>query len=103
MSTLVNETLVQLNLFFGIAPSLFMALSDKNRRDKGDAASLETRKGEDGVLFDWIKLSIAFFISSFIFSGFFWFLFDNLHLAHSLSIVCQVFLIYYIYDRILPL
>jgi hypothetical protein len=103
MSTLANETLISVNLFFGIGPSLFMAMSDKNRRDKGDAESYYNRKGDGYILFDWLKLSVVFFISSLIFGGFFWFLSDNLNLSHSLSIVCQIFLMMYVYDKILPL
>jgi len=104
MSYLINEDIMYANFAWGILPSLFICLSDKNRTEKGNnPANFDLRKSDDNVVYNWVVLSAICFISSFVFLFIFGLLFGAGELIHLLSIACQTYLLIHVYKNYLPL
>tara|TARA_B100001093_G_scaffold14951_1_gene13791 strand:+ start:632 stop:946 length:315 start_codon:yes stop_codon:yes gene_type:complete len=104
MSTLINEDIMMANFAWGVLPSLFICLSDKNRTEKGNNPyDYDLRKSDDICVLNWVVLSAICFISSLLFLFVFGIIFGAGELIHILSIVCQTCLLIHVYKNHLPL
>ena len=105
MSYLINEDIMMANFAWGVLPSLFICLSDKNKIINPNKSIYEEtiRKSDDICVLNWVILSAICFISSILFLFILGLIFGAGELIHILSIICQTYLLIHIYKKYLPL